>query len=68
MQWANAENGSKLWLRDSHGNQADITSTVTCLHSAQFPLNTDTPVFSPEKSHGQRSLAGYSPRSRESQS
>ena len=27
MQWANAENGSKLWLRDSHGNQADITST-----------------------------------------
>lgn len=27
MQWANAENGSKLWFRDSHGNQADITST-----------------------------------------
>ena len=27
MQWANAENGSKFWLRDSHGNQTDITST-----------------------------------------
>ena len=40
------------------------TSTLTCLHSTQFPLNTDTPVFLPEKSHGQRSLAGYSPWSR----
>lgn len=27
MQWANAENGNELWLRDSHGNQTDITST-----------------------------------------
>ena len=40
------------------------TSTLTCLHSTQFPLNTDTPVFLPEKSHGQRSLVGYSPWSR----
>ena len=52
-----------IWIKNPSANagDADLISGL-----GRLPLRRKwqpTPVFLPEKSHGQRSLAGYSPQS-----
>ena len=53
-----------LVVKNPPVNAADIADTCSILDQ-EVPLRRaqqPTPVFLPEKSHGQRNLAGYSPK------
>ena len=54
-------------VKNSLANIGDAGDSVPIPGSGRFPWTREwqpTPVFLPEKSYGQKSLAGYSPRGR----